>query len=152
MSTVMSQETLRQLVDKVAREVTERVAGVRLAKEEGSFTGERYTVHITFTKGVHYGLALCAELPIYTRMTQYMMQETEVTSQDIEDFSKEYFNVVCGHIAAEIYKNTKLAARFGVPEFFQGEYVSETPELFTLQYSGERGECVWLTCYAPAKE
>ena len=48
----------------------------------------------------------------------------------------EYFNVLCGHIAARLFPDTKVAARFTVPAFYPGLYAPEGyAEQVVLTYS-----------------
>lgn len=37
--------------------------------------------------------------------------------QDVEDFAKEYFNVICGQFVARLFQLTKVASRFRIPVF-----------------------------------
>ena len=79
------------------------------------------------------------------RLTRNMMQEEEITQADLEDFTKEYFNVLCGQIAAKLFHETKVASRFGLPDFYYGTF--EPPrrkEHFSLKYISKEKECAKL--------
>lgn len=145
MDTFLSQEKLQEVFDQVIRNVTEREAGILLYQENAPPNGELYTVYAAFEGGFNSSLSLCADASMFTRLTQHMMREKEITPQDVEDFTKEYFNVVCGHIAAELFRTTRVASRFGVPAFYYGRYEPEgRREQFALRYSSDQNECAQL--------
>lgn len=141
MDTVMSEEKLQDVFDEVTREVTEKVAGIRLCEGDASPEEDACTVHAAFERGFHSSLALCADTAMFTRLTQSMLQEEEVTRQDVEDFTKEYFNVLCGHIASRLFQVTKVASRFEIPAFYNGRYQPENQkEQFAICYSSDKNE------------
>lgn len=151
MDAVLSQKELEEVFDQVVREVTEQEAGIILCPEEELPSGEFYTVHINFEKGFQSSLSLCAEVGMLTRLTQNMMQEEEITPRDLEDFTKEYFNVLCGQIAAKLFGVTRIASRFGPPLFCRGHYQPENhKEHFALGYSSDRNERVKLVHHTRA--
>ena len=64
--------------------------------------------------------------------------EESVSPEDLEEFSKEYFNVLCGRIAAAMFKATQVPAHFAPPVFYHGRYEPEGQEIqFMLTYSDE---------------
>lgn len=154
MHTALSEEDLGEVFDHALRCTIEQVAGIRLfRKEEQLPDQELYTVHAAFERGFNSSLSLCAEKNILIRLTQAMMQEDKVTPEDIEDFTKEFFNVVCGHIASELFSVTRVASRFGIPSFYPGRYEPDNEvEHFSIRYSSDREEHAVLTHYTPAEE
>ncbi len=153
MDTVMSEEKLQDVFDQVTREVTEQVAGIRLCEGDGSLEEDSCTVHAAFARGFHSSLALCADTAMFTRLTQSMLQAEDVTEQDVEDFTKEYFNVLCGHIASKIFQVTKVASRFEVPQFYNGRYQpANQKEQFTICYSSDKNEGARLSHFTPESE
>ena len=154
MDTVMSDEKLRSIFDLVVREVTEKLAGIRLYEESATLIGkDSCTVHATFARGFSSSLALCADTAMFIRLTQSMLQEEKVTDQDVEDFTKEYFNVVCGHIASRLFQVTKVASRFGIPEFYTGQYQpADKDEHFAISYSSDKNESSRLSHFTSKPE
>lgn len=148
MDTVLSEEKLWDVFDQVTREITEKVGGIRLHEGDISLNEDLCTVHAAFARGFHSSLSLCADTSMFTRLTQSMLQEEEVTAQDVEDFTKEYFNVLCGHIASRLFQTTKVASRFGIPEFYTGYYQPENQkEQFTICYYSDKNEGARLSHY-----
>ncbi len=91
MDTAMTQKELEELLDQAVREVTEQTAGVRLYPGGGVLSEDLFTVHISFQKGFHTSLTLCADTALLVRMAQNALGEDQLSSQDLEDFGKEYF-------------------------------------------------------------
>ncbi len=148
--TVMSQEKLIELFDHITKEVTEKVAGIRLYEGEVSSGKDLCTVYTVFERGFHFSLSLCVETSLFIRLTQNIMEEEEVSSQDIEDFSKEYFNVLCGNIASKLFQATKIASRFRIPSFYRGRYEPENHKnQFVLHYFSDQNEDAQLTYHMP---
>lgn len=153
MDAVLPQEVLQEVFDQVVREVTEQEAGIQLCLKDASPKGELYTVYAVFETGFHSSLSMCAEESMLTRLTQNMMDEEKITHEDLEDFTKEYFNVVCGQIAARLFHATRIASRFGLPVFYSGQYEPQDfQEHFTLKYSSDNNEHVWLIHHTQAAD
>lgn len=152
MDTAIEQEQLEKMLDQAVREVTEKAGGVQLHRGSSPPAEEICTVHITFKKGFHSSLTLCAEMSMLTRMASRAVRKDSVSAQDVEDFSKEYFNVLCGRIAALLYRAAKVPARFSVPAFYRGRFKPEGQrEQFTLNYASDQQEGVQLTHYVPCQ-
>lgn len=153
MHTALPQQQLEALLDDAVREVTEQLSGVCLSPG-GEPPGEDLcTVFIAFRRGFRSSLSLRADTALLARIAQEAMGAETVTPQDLEDFIKEYFNVLCGHIAAILYRNTKIAARLSVPLFRRGPYEPESCQRqFVLNFSDERQQSAQLIHYVPDPE
>jgi len=152
MDTIVSREELEKMFDQTLREVTSRVGGIHLHQVDSLPEGELYTVYVTFDRGLQSSLCLCAEKSMFLRLTRFMMRREEVTYQNMKDFSKEYFNVVCGHIAAKLYAATRRACRFSVPGFCSGRYQPEEHEAYiALSYAGDQNERARMVHLVPVE-
>ena len=136
MNSAMSKEELEKILDQAVQDVTERTAGVRL-RQGGQSPGEDLcTVQITFDRGFRTSLTLCADTGLLYRMASNSFHEESVSAEDLEEFSKEYFNVLCGRIAVAMFQVTQVPAHFGPPAFYRGRYDPEGREIqFMLTYS-----------------
>ena len=138
MNTAMTKEGLERILDEAVQDVTERTAGVRLHQGDQSPGEDLCTVQITFDKGFRTSLTLCADTGLLYRMASNSFHEERVSPEDLEEFSKEYFNVLCGRIARAMFQATKVPAHFGPPVFYHGRYDPEGREIqFILTYSDE---------------
>lgn len=150
MNTALTKEQLEQILDQALQNVTEQTAGVRLNQGDQPLGEDLCTVHITFDRGFSTSLTLCADTSLLTRMACNSFHEDEVNSEDLEDFTKEYFNVLCGKIAGAMFQATHIAAHFGPPMFYHGRYEPEGQEVqFVLTYSDGHCEGAQLIHHVP---
>ena len=78
-------------------------------------------------------------------IAETMLEEPVNHQEDIAECAKEFFNVVCGYIVAEIFKATKAKARFQCPQFAEGYFLPEdggADVLMTACYQCEQHEPV----------
>lgn len=150
MDTAMPKEELREALDRVVREVTEHSAGIRLVQGDYAPGDDLCTVHIGFQRGVCSSLSLRADSSMFARLARFMLEEENVTPQDMEEAAKEYFNVLCGSIARALYQATRVACRFGVPDFYWGSFSpKDHEEQFVLSYSSGQDEAAQLVHHVP---
>ena len=150
MNSAMTKEGLEQILDQALQEVTERTAGVRLYQGNQPLGEDLCTVHITFDKGFDTSLTLCADTALLIRMARNSFHEEAVTQEDLEEFSKEYFNVLCGKVVGAMFRATQVSAHFGTPVFYHGRYEPEDQDVqFILTYSDEHSEGAQLIHHVP---
>ena len=138
MNTAMEKEELEKILDQAVQDVTECTAGVRLHQGSQMPGEDLCTVQITFDRGFSTSLTLCADTGLLYRMACNSFHEETVSPEDLEEFSKEYFNVLCGRIAGAMFQATQIPAHFDPPEFYRGRYEPEGREVqFVLTYSDE---------------
>lgn len=147
------EEKLREELDRIIREVTQSAAGIALTRGETAPGKHTCTVHIGFRKGFHSSLSFRADAALFVRLAQSILQEERITAQDLEDVAKEYFNVLCGHIAAALYNTTHISARFSVPSFHWGRFSPEDHrEQFVIRYSSGQNEAAELAHHIPVPQ
>lgn len=150
MNSAMTKEGLEQILDQALQDVTERTAGVRLYQGNQPLGEDLCTVHITFDKGFDTSLTLCADTALLVRMAQNSFHEEAVSPEDLEEFSKEYFNVLCGKVVGAMFRATQVSAHFGAPVFYHGRYEPEDQDVqFILTYSDEHSEGAQLIHHVP---
>ncbi len=150
MNTAMSKEELEKILDQAVQDVTERTAGVRLHQGSQSPGEDLCTVQITFDRGFRTSLTLCADTGLLYRMASNSFHEESVSPEDLEEFSKEYFNVLCGRIAVAMFQATQVPAHFAPPVFYHGRYEPEGREIqFMLTYSDEYSGGAQLIHHVP---
>lgn len=150
MNTAMTKEELEKILDQALQDVTERTAGVRLCQGEQALGDDLCTVHITFDRGFGTSLTLCADTGLLVRMARNSFHEEAVSPEDLEEFSKEYFNVLCGKVARAMFQATQIPAHFGPPVFYHGRYEPEGQAAqFVLTYSDGLSEGAQLIHHVP---
>lgn len=151
MEKAIPEEKLREGLDRIVREVTEASAGIALVRGEEKPSDHICTVHIGFRRGFRSSLSFRADAALFIRLAQSMLNVEHVTPEDLEDVGKEYFNVLCGHIAAALYKATHVSARFSVPSFYWESYSpKDHTEQFVIRYSSGPREAAELVHHIPA--
>ena len=86
-------------------------------------------------------------------MARNSFHEEAVTPEDLEEFSKEYLNVLCGKITGAMFRATQVPAHFGTPVFYHGRYEPEGQEAqFILTYSDEHSEGAQLIHHVPCAQ
>lgn len=153
MNSAMAKEELERILDQAVQDVTECTAGVRLQQGDQSPGEDLCTVQVTFDKGFHTSLTLCADTRLLCRMASNSFHEESISSEDLEEFSKEYFNVLCGRIAKAMFQATQVPAHFGPPEFYRGRYEPEGREIqFMLTYSDEYSQGAQFIHHIPCSD
>lgn len=150
MNTALPQKELEALLDAAVREVTAKISGIQLYRGGDPPGGDFCTIHIAFRKEFRSSLSLRADTSMLTSLAQSALMVETVTPQDLEDFAKEYFNILCGKIAAIFFMTTKKPARFSVPAFYWGRYEPEGQrQQFALNYSDEQNRSAQLIHHVP---
>ena len=150
MNTVVTKERLEQILDQALQDVTERTAGVRLNQGDQPPGEDLCTVHIVFDRGFNTSLTLCADTSLLSRMACNSFHEDEVDPEDLEEFTTEYFNVLCGKIAGAMFQATQIPAHFSPPTFYHGRYEPEGQEVqLVLTYSDEHSKGAQLIHHVP---
>ena len=63
----------------------------------------------------------------------------------IEDFAKEYLNIICGRIVAGLFRSAHISSRFHIPSFSLGRYIpDDVSSCCILNYTSNCNEGVQL--------
>ena len=92
-----------------------------LTREAGDLLGEA-GVKLRFVCPAA-SLLIPGDPALLQRLTQRFMQQNQVDPQDVEDFTKEYFNVICGRVVSQLFQTAHIRSRFCIPRFCRGRYV-----------------------------
>ena len=83
------------------------------------------TVYTTLDGDYKIRLVFCAEDALLQKIADNMLEETVEDHNDVIECAKEFFNVVCGHIVAAIFRTVRVSARFHCPDFAEGYFLPE---------------------------
>lgn len=149
MPSVLVPELFQEVADRALQDVMPQVAGITLLRGGSPPSGEIYTLHTVFEGGTQAALSMCADAAVFTRLTRHITGQEQVTPEDLADAAKELFNVLCGHIAVELFRTANLTFRFQIPQFKKGRQIPEGDmHLFTLNYRGDRNERIQVIHHA----
>lgn len=144
-------QDLISILNGSLRETTSRFAGIQLCQQDGCLFNNVCTIHTVLEAPHRTALLLYADSALLLKLAQKIMHREEVSQRDIEDVATEYFNVVCGRIAAGLYRSAHIASRFQTPSFCAGCYLpaEEASCKYELSFKGENDESVRLVCMGP---
>lgn len=112
-------ERVQALIHSVTVRITQQVAQINLQIGETPPypEGDLCAVYTTIDGTYHARLILCAERLFLQRMTENMPGSSMHHSDDLEEYSKEFFNILCGRIVGEICQANNAHATFQPPRF-----------------------------------
>lgn len=151
MPAVLTQELFQESIERALLDVMPQVAGCTLLEGGSPPEGDVYTVHTVFVGDTRADLSLCAQAGVFTRITQRITRQEQVSLQDLEDAAKEMFNVLCGHVAVDLSRTANLTFRFQIPQFSRGRRIPEGHTwLFALNYRDDHNEGIQLIHHVQA--
>lgn len=118
----LTQNEILDIVDTAMQDITNRMDRIYPCQQGINLSNDTCTVCTTFEGGYDADLILYMDTALLCRLTKHALQEESVSLQDIEEFSKEYFNVICGHIVSRIFRAAHIASRFSIPRFYPGQH------------------------------
>lgn len=115
----LQMEELSPIMERVVCDITQRVGRLELspaqqASSEGH--GPRCALQTTLDGAYRSRLVLAGDYAFFSHLAENMMGGPPAP-EDVEDYALEYFNMLCGHVVAEIFRETQAAAKFHCPIF-----------------------------------
>lgn len=83
------------------------------------------SVYTTFNGECQTLFVFSAERSFMERITEIMLEEPVTDPEEVVEYMEEFVNILCGHIAASIFRITKAPIRFHSPCFIDGAYLAE---------------------------
>ena len=120
-----AEQELHAILNHSMQDTTRRFAGIQLLNETAAPSDDTCTVHTVLEGGHRAVLLLCADTALLTRLARTIMRREAVTAQDIEDVATEYFNIICGRVAAGLFQAAHISSRFQSPRFRTGRYLPQ---------------------------
>ena len=135
------------ILDRVMQEITGRMVGIQPIERADILSEDVCTVCTTFEGGYHGTLVLFLDTALLRRLTQQAMEAEEVAQEDVEDFAKEYLNVICGMVVARLFQTARISSRFRIPVFRVGRWAPDAGQHvseYVLNYISEDNQGVQL--------
>lgn len=144
----IKEKQIQTMFDMVMLDITKQYTGIVLCRRDTLMTGNVCTVYTKFEGEYSATVALCVDLALMTRLTQRVMQQDMVSEEDVEEFAKEYFNIICGRLVAGFFQITKKVLNFQIPSFYIGKYFANDCEKNwrILSYISDQNECAQFMC------
>ena len=144
-------QELKQVLNHSIQDTTSRYGGIQLMEQDVMLSNDICTVHTMLENAQRSALLLYADTALLTRLAQRILHSEEVTQQDVEDVAKEYLNIICGQVAAGLFRMAHISSRFESPSFRVGHYLPEGEVACRceLNYEGGHNECMRLLYMGP---
>lgn len=108
---------------------------------------ENVNTLIVTTKGDYcLTIAFYADIQVLRGITENMKRGAKASDTDIEIYTTEYFNILCGHVITNFNRESHTSARFSIPKMVKGCYMESVP--FEAQ---KRQELFYNCTYGPIK-
>lgn len=146
-----AEQDLHAILNRSMRDTTRRFAGIQLQDETAAPSDNICTVHTVLEGGHRAVLLLCADTALLVRLARTIMRRESVTPREVEDVATEYFNIICGRVAAGLFQAAHISSRFQCPRFRTGRYLPQTDSArrCVLSYSSGNNERIQLIYMGP---
>lgn len=146
----LTQAELYRIMDQAVREITDPMTPLSVCPGESPLSSDVCTIQTTFEGGYQAYLTLRADTALLIRLAKQELEEETVTREDLEDFAKEYFNVICGRITAQLFRAARITSRFRIPSVRIGaEYGARQGDSYVLRYASGHNEGIQLIHQGP---
>lgn len=129
----LTHEQMQSILNNVMIGTTSQMANIDLKNQEFSLSDDLCTVNMMFAGNCEVTISLYADKSFLVRLTQEVLQEQEVTAEDVEDTAKEYLNIICGHLTRELFPLVNRPTKLSFPSFQNGRHTLDKE----TQYSCE---------------
>lgn len=147
-SVSVDEEALRRKIEETLEQLFLQVANIDLQRCQKHDNCQRdlCTVYTTFYGGYEIRFAFCAERALMKRIVEKMLDEPVDDPVEIIEYMEEFINILCGHVVASVFRQTKISARFYSPCFVEGSYMLENAgdEMVVSHYINEHSETASL--------
>ena len=135
----MDYSNFLDFLSTTAINITRKVTGLELVPSERTpmEVSDVASFSVRTSGGFRVSLVLCAQLSVLREVTKRMKRQDEVTSGDVEIYSGEYFNIICGVFLSHVNNTQHTRTRFNIPCFTEGFYPArsiDTNSWFVLPF------------------
>lgn len=144
--------SIQEIVNNAVTDITLRVAGIDLKnRTEKGFdeTHKISTLSVVAVGNCKITIVYNAEDRLLQTIAEKMKRGPVEEDEEIEMYTKEYFNILVGHIVSCINRRTKSSMRFTIPSFSRGVYsIGDDQEGFLeICYESDNGDARMQSVY-----
>lgn len=125
-----------EILDNAVKDIFKRV--VRFDMEQihkcPMNTHELYSLVISTQGDYNLTIVLCAENDVFRKMAEHMKRGAPPGDEDIPVYVTEFYNILCGHIVSMLNKTHHCSARFAIPKYIRGYYMTVKKEQSLCSY------------------
>ena len=116
LKTLCDSQWVSQLADAMVREITRKMAGIDLRSVPPTApelaARPRTDAVYGLVDGEHpIQVQFRAEPRLFTRLAKNMIGEAPEDGEEVREYAKEYFNVLCGRFLSELYRMANVRVR-----------------------------------------
>ncbi len=145
-------ESIQELMDEVVKEMTKKMAGIDLERTSTDVLPRDGKVsaliaEVSGTDG--FTLVYNAEDALLWEIAQNMKHRPVADMDEVGEYTREYFNVICGHVISRLNLKTKSSLRFAMPQYLPFPFVGKDKEdALVLYYQSGKGSARVQGVYA----
>jgi hypothetical protein len=113
-------ESIQELMDEVVKDITKRMAGIDLerASTDALPSDGKVSALIAEVSGTDgFTLVYNAEDALLREIAQKMKRKPVEDMDEVGEYTREYFNVICGHVISQLNRKTQSTLRFALPQY-----------------------------------
>lgn len=107
-------------MDEVVKDITKRMAGIDLerASTDALPSDGKVSALIAEVSGTDgFTLVYNAEDALLREIAQKMKRKPVEDMDEVGEYTREYFNVICGHVISQLNRKTQSTLRFALPQY-----------------------------------
>lgn len=115
---------IMEVLDTAVKDITKRVAKFDMVPAECAVPDAGDSNSLVTTANGDYQLTIVFYAPnrVLQAITENMKRGKISDAQDIEIYTVEFFNILCGHVVTAMNNSIHASARFGIPRLVKGPY------------------------------
>jgi len=113
-------ESIQDLLDEVIKDITKRMAGIDLERATDNVlpSDGKISALIAEVSGPDgFTLVYNAENALLWEIAQKMKHRPVEDMDEVGEYTREYFNVICGHVISQLNRQNKSTLRFALPQY-----------------------------------
>lgn len=137
-------ESMQELLDDVIVSMTKRMAGIDMERTSASCLPDEGEVsavitEITGTDG--FTLVYHADNALLLEIAQKMKRRPVEDADEVGEYTREYFNIICGHMISQLNRREKSSLRFSMPRYLPSPFdkTEKDQNAFVLHYQTPKG-------------
>lgn len=146
-------ESIEELMDEVVKDVTKKMAGIDLERANTDVlpSDGKVSALIAEVSGTDgFTLVYNAEDALLWEIAQNMKHRPVEDMDEVGEYTREYFNVICGHVISRLNRKTQSSLRFAIPQYLPFPFVGkeEKDDALVLYYQSQQGSARVQGVYA----
>lgn len=140
---------LSEITDRAVKDISKKVARMDMLNADAvpvEEDGADSCSLVTTAKGDYeLTIVFCAGFRVMRAIAENMKRGESANEEDIAIYTKEFFNILCGHVVSALNRAIHASARFGIPQFLIGPFRND-------QYNMQAASALYYqSCYGPVK-